>query len=165
MKKLTIAVLAMLAFGATDLTAQATAGQSATATVTIPSVLAINVTNTSIAFNPTAANFAAGFVAGENASGIQTRGNVSHDLTIQADAASFTYSGSESPAPTKAASDLLWSLDGSNFTPISTSEQNLGSFGRGVNSAATVYYRVALDYLADAPGAYTLGFTYTITAN
>lgn len=165
MKKLTMTVLAMLAFGATNVTAQATAAQTATATVTIPSVLAINVTNTAIAFNPTATNFAAGFVPGENASGIQTRGNVSHDLTIQANDGSFTYSGSTSPAPTKAASDLLWSTDGTNFNSISTTQQALGTFNRGVNSAATVYYRVALDYLDDAPGQYTLGFTYTITAN
>ncbi|MGK7312783.1 MAG: hypothetical protein ACN0LA_11150 [Candidatus Longimicrobiales bacterium M2_2A_002] len=165
MKKRTITVLAMLAFGATNVAAQATASQSATATVTIPSVLAINVTNTSIAFNPNAANFAAGFVAGESASGIQTRGNVSHDLTIEADDGTFTYSGTETPAPTKAASDLLWSTDGTNFNPISTTQQALGTFSRGVNSAATVYYRVALDYLEDAPGEYTLGFTYTITAN
>ena len=165
MKKLMIAAMTLFAFGATELAAQS---QTATATVTVPTILAISVTNTAIGFNPTAADFDQTWTAGDNSSAIETRGNVTHDLTVQADNASFAYTGTATTPPTKPAGDLTWSLtETGTFTSMSstTSQTVAAGLGLGLNAAADVWYRVNVDYTTDVPGTYTLDFTYTVTAN
>lgn len=165
MRKLTMALLA-LALPA----AAAAQSQNANATVTIPEVLAITVDQTNIAFpNVTVTDFANQYVDAGVTSTIDTRGNVVHDITIQANAASFNYAGTATPAPVKPASDLLWSNDGgSSFNAIDdvTAADVATALSQGVNAgAASVTYRIALDLATDAPGDYSLGFVYTVVAN
>lgn len=165
MKKLMIAALAMLAFGAMDVSAQSETGN---ATVTVPEVLAITVDQTTIAFpNATAGDFTTGYVDAGTQSVIDTRGNVVHDLTINANNGTFGFTPSGGAAdPNKPASDLQWST-GSGYTGLTTSQADVATaLTRGVNTgAATVSYRILLDLTADVPGDYSLGFTYTVVAN
>ncbi len=170
MKKLMIAALAMLAFGAMDVSAQVTTA-NANASVTVPTVLSLTVTNLSIAFpNATSADFDNGYVDAATTSSIDTRGNVVHDVTIQADAALFEFtpsSGSEDPD--KPASDLLWTNDGgTSYTALDdvSATDVATSLARGTNTgAATIGYRIALALVDDVPGDYSLDFTYTVVAN
>lgn len=166
MKKLMIAALAMVAFGAANVSAQTA---SASASVTVPTVLSITVTNQNIAFpSATATDFTNGYVGTATSSSIDTKGNVVHDVTIQADAATFTYTGAETD-PNKGASDLLWSSNGgTSWTALDNAAavDVATALARGVNSgAATVDYRIALSLTNDVPGDYSLGFTYTVVAN
>lgn len=168
MRKLTTAVLSLvLVAGASSLSAQ---NANANASVTVPTVLAITVDNLNIAFgSASGADFTAGYINAATTSTVDTRGNVVHDVTIQADAANFTYTGSETPAPTKAASDLEWTNDGgTSYTAIDnvSAADVATALARGVHAGAvTVGYRIALDLAADAPGDYALNFTYTVVAN
>jgi len=168
MKKLTMTILgAFLLVNAAQVSAQS---QAANASVTIPEVLAITVDQTNIAFPAvTAADFTAGYVDAGVTSTIDTRGNVVHDVTIQADAAAFTYVGSASPAPSKPAADLSWSNDGgTSFTAIDNAAATdvATALARGVNAgAAAITYRIGLDLASDPPGDYSLAFTYTVVAN
>lgn len=168
MKKLTMVVLAMLAVGAADVAAQASSEQ-ATASVTVPQVLSIAVTNKSIAFpNATSTDFDNGYVNTTTSSSIDTKGNVVHDVTVQADAATFTYTGTQTD-PSKPASDLEWSNDGgSSWTALDdvSAVDVATGLARGENvGAASISYRIALALATDVPGDYSLGFTYTIVAN
>ncbi|MDT8436703.1 MAG: hypothetical protein RRA92_08100 [Gemmatimonadota bacterium] len=137
----------------------------ATATLNIGQVLFIDLTNDAITFpNPGAAEFQAGLVDANEQSTVSFGGNITHDVTIQADAASFTPGGGATFA--KPASDLLYDVNGSGtFTAISTTEADIVTAAPPGTDARTVDYRVALDETADEPGTYTLGFTYTIVPN
>lgn len=161
MRKLTMLLAGALAlFGATSLSAQ-----NATATVTIPTVLAINLTGNSFDFNPTQTEFDAGVMGATGTSTLSTRGNVPHDIDITAGTNTFGYSGTYTD-PAKAASDLEWST-GSGWTGLSTTAAPVvQGLSRGVNAnAATVSYQLLLSYDNDVPGTYTLNFTYTVVAN
>lgn len=168
MKKLMIAALAMMAFGAMDVSAQG-ASANGNASVSVPEVLSLTVTNTAIAFgNATAADIDNGFMNTSTTSTIDTRGNVLHDVTIQADAQYFTYAGTQTD-PNKPASDLSWTNDGgTSWTPLDdvSAVDVATGLARGVNAgAATIGYQLALSLAGDVPGDYSLGFTYTVVAN
>lgn len=168
MKKLMIAVLAMGAFGAMDVSAQGTSANG-NASVSVPEVLSLTVTNTAIAFgSATATDIDNGFINTSTTSTIDTRANVLHDVTIQADAEFFTYSGTQTD-PNKPASDLRWTNDGgASWTPLDdgSAADVATSLARGENAgAATIGYQLALSLAGDVPGDYSLGFTYTVVAN
>ncbi len=140
--------------------------QNANASVTVPTVLSLSVTNLTINFaNPTATDFDNGYLDAPVSSVVSTKGNVVHDVTIEADAASFTYTGTGSP--TKPAGDLTWSNGGAwTALQFGTPVDVATALSRGVNAtAATVDYRLNLSLANDVPGDYSLGFTYTIVAN
>lgn len=137
-----------------------------TSTITIQQVLYLAVSNTAVAFPvPTAANFNTGNVAASSAASVVSHaGNVTHSVKITAGAANMT---ATDVANVKPASDLEWSMDsGTNWTGVSTTAQSVRtSIAKGQhNSAATVQYRMQLDYSTDAPDTYTLPFTYTVVA-
>lgn len=161
MKKL-LFVLPALAAGlaATEVEAQTT--RPASAAITIPTVLYLEVTNPTITFpTPGAAEFDAGGVAATTTSVISARGNVDYHVQVLADAATMT----SVDGAVKSAGDLLWSTDGTTFTPLATTAATVASDTRGRNDVlATVEYEMALSYDSDVPDQYSLGVTYTIIA-
>lgn len=166
MKKTILSLVALVALSAGALSAQnpAVDSRTATATITIPTLLHIDVTNLAVDFpSPSFDDFDATYVdASSSASVIDTRGNVLHDVTIAADAATFT-------GPyAKNADDLEWSIDGgSSWSPLLTTENDVATgVSRGLNTnVATVSYRLMLDAANDIPGDYSLNFTYTVVPN
>ncbi|MFW6331392.1 MAG: hypothetical protein ACOC3J_06670 [Gemmatimonadota bacterium] len=164
MRKTILAVVAAMVVSAGALSAQeAVASRGGTATITIPTLLHIDVTNLSVEFDaPSFTDFTAEMIeANSEASVIDTRGNVVHDVTIEADAENMAGPWS------KPASHLEWSTDGSNWTGLSTSAADVVTgVARGSNATvASVLYRMVLDEEEDVPGTYTLDFTYTVIAN
>ena len=165
--------LALALVTAAPALAQPSTSAAVTATLTVPSVLHINVAGTAIPFNGDFDAFEAGFADGAATSTISHRGNVRHSVTVAADAATFSGSAGTSPtdpvSTTKPASDLLWSLDGFSTpgTPFSTTAADVHDQApRGAhNDDETVSYRVNLSYADDTPGTYTLGLTYTVAAD
>lgn len=181
-----IAAIALLAglglmAGSTPVAAQVVAAcgskpcsatQTATASISVPIVLYMNVTNTSIAFgNATANDFSAGYRDAATSSVVSAGGNVTHSVTLQANAANFTPSNTVTgyTAWNKPATDLHWSTDGfaSSNNAASTSATALASgASAGFNaSLATISYRMLLDWGNDTPGDYSLGMTYTVAAD
>lgn len=151
--------------GGSALEAQTTA--SANASITIPTLLSIDVDALAVTFDqPDFADYDAGFVQSVVTSVIDTRGNVVHDVTIEADAATMSYSAGPGPDPLKPASDLQWDA-GSGWSGLTTTAVDVvAGLARGVNAgAASVTYRILLDEAADIPGTYSLDFTYTVVAN
>jgi hypothetical protein len=167
MKKVALALIAaLMLFGANEAAAQDPNPQTvqANATLEIAQVLYIGGTGLDVTFPvPTAAHFAAGSVDSDATTVIETRGNVIHEVNVRADAASLTGDG-----VTKPASDLQWSASGAegSFLGLMMSPADVVTgLARGVHeNAAEIWYRMALDYETDAPGIYTLTFTYTVVA-
>lgn len=162
-----VAALALVATSATTAHAQS-ATANATATIDIPTVLFIDVSDTQIDFgSPGQSDFEAGFISTTEQSVITTKGNVAHDLTIAADNATFS-GGSGN----KSSTDLLWSASGDITAPgdgngLSTSATAIQSgLAQGAHpDVATVDYGMLLDYATDSPAQYTLNFTYTVVPN
>ncbi|HUG40066.1 MAG TPA: hypothetical protein VMM12_06265 [Longimicrobiales bacterium] len=168
MRKLaTMLVGSAAVFAATGVSAQGTTA-AASASITIGTLLSVSVDQPSVTFpQPTFADYDAGEIAGSVTSAVSTRGNVSHDVTIAADAAQMTYSGTETP-PAKPSTDLQWSNDGgASWFGLSTTAANVATaLPQGTNpTAATVAYQILLDEANDYPGTYSLNFTYTVVAN
>lgn len=161
-----VAAVLMIVLAARGAEAQASSTANGTATIDIPQVLAIDVGNTSVSFsNPDIQDFENGSMdATSGSSTIDTRGNIVHAVTISADAEFF--SGGDGSKP---ASDLRWSADGfgsQNVGLTTSGDRVVEGLARGANDgAATLDYRILLDYATDAPDVYSLGFTYTVVAN
>jgi hypothetical protein len=150
--------------------AQPQTSAAVTATLTVPTVLHIEVNSSVVNFTADDAAMQAGFAAGDQQTTVTHRGNVQHTVSVAADAALFTGTGGgggADPVRTdKPAADLSWSLDGTTFTPFSTTAAVVhGAAPRGAHvNDDDVSYRVALSY-ADTPGTYTLDLTYTVAAD
>lgn len=156
MRKLAItAVLAMLAFGATDAVAQSANGQ---ATVNIPTVLVItNVTDLTIA--ETAFDFSAADTA--QAGGtvtIDTRSNILHAVDVTLNTA--VANGSD-------VLDLeVLHPDGVTWNPVGgTAVKALDNLSRGSQTGNVINFRTAANVMDHAPGAYSGMVTYTVVAN
>ena len=155
-------VLALL--GAREASAQ-TDTEGATASITIPTLISIDVSNATVGFDqPTLADYTTGHIGmNSGASVVSTRSNIIHKVTIQADAATMT-----GPSA-KPASDLQWGTGGAagSFAGLTTTAADVvGNLPRGNNAtAASVWYRMVLDEANDQPGTYSLAFTYTALAN
>jgi hypothetical protein len=151
--------------------AQPSTSAAVTATLVVPTVLHIEVSSSTVDFTGDFDAFEAGYAEGDEQTTISHRGNVRHSVSVAAGAATFTGSGGGgAPDPVrtdKPASDLTWSLDGTTFTPFSTTAAVVHSQApRGAhNNDEDVSYRVALAYADDTPGTYTLGLTYTVAAD
>jgi hypothetical protein len=168
---------ALLAAGSADLSAQAT--RNGTATITIPEVLAFDVTNPNVTIMaPAAADFDAGFRNAEATTVLTHRANVRHSITIKAEQANFTAqnpnpatlgeNGVNAARATKPATDLRWSTDGgASFTQLTTSEVKVvnQTVAGGTAATNTVSYRVALAWSQDSPGQYSLPFTFRMFAD
>lgn len=152
MKKLTIAVLAMLAFGAANVSAQSANGS---ASVTIPTVLVVS--------NVTALNISSGFDFSSSntasASGtvdITTRANILHAVDVTG------------TAITDGSSSLVFQVNDSGGTPqtvdVSTPVKALASLARG-SQTNTITFTATADVATNDPGTYSGTITYTVVAN
>ncbi len=160
-KRVTTFLAALVLFGAGAAAAQTTA--TATSSITIGQVLYIGLATGNPTFSsPTAADFNAGEITSSTSATVTHAGNVTHTVTIKADAANMT--ASVDPVnDIKPASDLQWDA-GSGWGSVSTSGADVvTSAPKGVGTA-TVNYKMLLDYSTDAPDTYTLGITYTVVA-
>ena len=180
-KKSFAAMLGLSALLAAPVEAQVTV--NASASITVPAVLSLTVTNTAVGFAaPTATEYNEGFIAQNTAASVVSHaGNVRHDVRIWTDVANFTGSGGgaapDAVNAAKPAGDLLWSSD--NFTtshPLTQSATAAAASGanqvlvsqaaRGVyNNSNTVTFRMNLSYATDTPGTYSINFFYTAIAN
>jgi hypothetical protein len=163
------AALALGLLAAAPAMAQPSTTAAVTATLTVPTILHIEVNSSAVNFLATDAAITAGFAAGDQQTVVTHRGNVQHTVSVAADAATFTGTGGGTTDPVrtdKPASDLTWSLDGTSFTPFSTTAAVVhGAAPRGAHpNDESVSYRVGLSY-ADTPGTYTLDLTYTVAAD
>ncbi|NIP81165.1 MAG: hypothetical protein GWM90_18885 [Gemmatimonadetes bacterium] len=164
MRRIVLAA-ALMALSAAGLDAQnpAVSSRTGTATIVIPTLLHIDVTNLTVSFpSPTFDDFTAGSIAASSGgSVIDTRGNVIHDVTIEAATANMS-----GPAA-KPASDLQWSTDGSAWTGLSLTAADVATaVARGSNAnVATVLYQMLLNETNDVPGTYSLDFIYTVVPN
>jgi hypothetical protein len=153
MKKLTMAVLAMLALGATSVAAQSANGA---ASVTIPTVLVItNVTDLTIAEG--AFDFSAGNTS--QASGavtIDTRSNVLHAVDVTG---SDLTNGGDNLALEVQGSDASWS------TLSATAVKAVANLNPGTQAGNAINFRTTADVSLHAPGEYTGTITYTVVAN
>lgn len=169
-KRLTSLAVALFLVVAGVATAEAQPSETATATVNIPTVLFMDVSGTTINFSGVdATDFENGVVSADNSTTIDTKGNVAHDVTVQAEADNFTGGSGNKPA-----TDLIWSASGAISAPgdgSSVPQQSGGpvdvatALSRGNPAAITVDYGILLDYATDEPDTYSLDFTYTVVAN
>lgn len=155
MKKLTMAVLAMLALGATDVAAQT----NGSASVTIPTVLVVsNVTDLNIAetdFNM--ADFASSNTAQATGSvTIDTRSNITHAVDV---------SGADLLLGTDALALEVQASDGTWATLSGTAVKTLDNLVRGPQTGNIINFRATADVTQHAPGTYTGTITYTVVAN
>jgi hypothetical protein len=177
MNKSFVVVLGMAALLSTSASAQQVAPMSTT--ITIGTVLYINVATTAITFAaPTETDFNAGFINASNSSLVGYAGNVRHSVVIWSAAAAMTGSAGTSLTdvvnPTKAVADFKWSTDNYVTTPGVIASSTSATGGKVVTQAArgdhrapgtTVKYRMALSYATDTPGTYALNFNYTVIAD
>lgn len=148
MKKLMIAALAMVAFGAMDVSAQ-------NASVTIPEVLMITssgqLTIADTEFDFSAANTS----AATGAVTVNTRANVAHAIEVSGSALVL---GTDNLNLEVQGSDASWTaLSG-------TAVRAVAGLTRGSQSG-TVNFRTTADVALHAPGEYTGSITYTVVAN
>ena len=180
-KKSLAALLGLTVIASAPLAAQVTV--NASASITVPAVLFLAVTNTAVGFNaPTATEYNAGFIAqNTGASVVSHRGNVRHDVRIWTDQATMTGSAgtfaSDPVRANKPAGDLLWSSDGfTSSHPLTMSATAAAATGtdqvlvnqsaRGVfDNSNTINFRMNLSYANDTPGTYSINFFYTAIAN
>ena len=180
MKKSIAALLGVSLFAA-PLAAQVTV--NASASITVPAVLSLSVTNTAVGFPaPTATEYNQGYAVQNTAASVVSHGgNVRHDVRIWTDVATMTGAAggfaSDPVRANKPVGDLLWSSD--NFTsshPLTQSATAAAATGADqvlVNQAArgvyansnTVTFRMNLSYANDTPGTYSVNFFYTAIAN
>ncbi len=173
MKKLGM-VLGLTALVAGSAAAQTTV--AASTSITVGTVLSLNVTNTTVAFaSPTTTEFNAGKEASTTTSTVTSTGNVEHSVVIWTAAATMTGSGGgaapDAVNASKAVSDFQWSTDGgTTFTGVVASSTSatggkvINKHARGTGSAS-VTYQMLLSYATDTPGTYALNFNYTIIAD
>ena len=153
MKKLMIAALAMLAFGAMDVTAQT----NGAATVNIPTVLVVtNVSDLTIA--ETAFDFSGSNTS--QASGsvtIDTRSNVLHAVDVSLN------------SPVANAGDVLTlkvlGADATWSDVTATAVKALDNLARGTQTGNTISFQTTADVSQHAPGTYSGTITYTVVAN
>jgi hypothetical protein len=155
-------IAALMLFGASEAAAQVTV--QGNATIEIAQVLYIGATGLDVTFPvPTLDDYDVGTVDGNGTTVIETRGNVEHGVTIEADQAMM--SGGDGAKP---ASHLQWRVGATgSFVDLETTAAAVvtGLLRGKHTSAAEIWYRMALDYETDLPDTYTLAFTYTVVPN
>ena len=154
-----LSLAALLLLSAAPLGAQAQA--IASASIQVPTLLRIEVTDAAVAFPaPGLADFSAGFVlAGSGPPRVRTRGNVPHRVQLSAATAVLTGSA---PEATKPVQDLQWSTDGAAWTSLGTSPVDLALLPPGLHpDAAGVRFRLLLDLASDLPATYHVDLVFT----
>jgi hypothetical protein len=147
--------------------------QTGTVTISVGAVLSLDVTARTVTFpTVTQAHYEQGWATASANSLVTTRGNITHSVSMQATSAIMGATGSGARAD-KPGSDLqvrLRPAGGAWGSPIglTTGAVSVVSGRAAGNHSADrpeIEYRVLLNWTADRPGTYTLGFTYTIVAN
>ncbi len=162
MKRILFTALALALAAPGMAMAQSTA--AGTVTLNVNQILSIEYTNSStVTFAPTQADFDAGLIDGATAE-LQTKGNTPHEIRVVADASTFTYSGSVTPAPVKPSTDFQWKVGAGSYLGMTTNPNSVATYNRGVHNT-TVDYQLILDYVADPQGQYDLAYTYEVVAN
>ncbi len=128
---------------------------------TNPKLLSLTVSSTTMALTVNEAAFVAG-VTPEAILTLQVQGNRSWIVTA-AGPAVWSSSGAMAWAA-KPVGDLLWSTTaGAAGTPLSVSATTVLSGGATALVSATLYWKAALAWETDKPGAYALPVTLTLT--
>lgn len=147
---------------------------SFTMAMTVNKTVRLEASSSSLALvsgDASAADYAAGFKTAGTLT-VTARANTGVVVTMAAATTNFSYSGSASPAPTKAASTLQYSTDGFATSGIAVTTSggpiipSTGTLNAGATSGTskTVSFRTGLQWAADPPGTYTLTLNLTITA-
>ena len=157
--------------------ADAQTSVTTTVTVNVPEVLRLEVSGSAdFVLDPTSFDGGATSVVVDASTTptVSVTANRNWQLSVQADAANWSYSGAHAAqSPTKDAADLAVGLTGPGSWAIAhgvaskwalgTSSEPLATGGRGRTSGAIAY---SLTHnLADWPGDYSLSVTYTLAGN
>lgn len=163
MKKIIFAITAITAFSATGAAAQ-TAASTTSGTVDQSLFISLDAAGQTVTFaNANATDFNAGYK--QATAGVLThKGNVTHTVTVKADATTMT-AGTTTARQDKPAGDVRWSTDGSTFNALSTTAANVALSAAAGEYTKNLTYRMILGWALDKPGTYSLGVTYTIAAN
>lgn len=119
----------------------------------------------------TLAHYDAGYKELSPAQRITVSSGTSWSLYVAADAATWTYTGSE-PPPGKPCSHLEWRVSAygpgitapqTTYLGLTTGSQKVAGGTAGTDLWLDIALRVLVDYDTTVPGAYELRFTYTLT--
>jgi hypothetical protein len=147
--------------------AQLTCNVGATASMTIPALVRLNIPSTTITLDASgltdlsaATSITAAF------SGVNVRANAGWTLTLGSADANWTYVGTESGVRT--AGTLGFSSDaGANYTAVSggaTVSTGARTNGATIDLIFRASFPAGYDDAANRPGAYTLPLTFTLSA-
>lgn len=141
-----------------------------TVSMTMPSLMNLSLTSTSVALNTPMAvtDFDAAGLYNVNTAGpnFQVKSNRSYRVQVAADAANFSHTPvTGAAAYGKPAGDVSWSTDASSFTALTSTPADIGSgTATALSPAKLVTYKTHYDITKDQPGAYSLGVTFTLVA-
>jgi hypothetical protein len=142
-----------------------TVSMSSPATIINPALLAFTVSPSST-LSATATVSDMDVVDGMTTGSVATltvQGNRTWSVSVKGNSA--VWSASAGAWISKPVSDLHWSLTPAGVsTAVSTTGGALISGAPGAGTVTTVYFRPVVHWLTDAPGVYTMGITFTITA-
>jgi hypothetical protein len=139
-----------------------------TATLTIPTIVRMQVPSLAVTLDGSSITDISGgaaVVAGPFGD-VNVRANAAWNLTIAANAANWTYTGSA--AGVRAANTLQYSINSGAFAAISQTAATVatGAASNGQNVNVQFQATIPADYSdpANRPGSYALGLTLTLTA-
>ena len=177
-KKTVVAIIILLFVPACFISAQTTATQTVSPTITNSIAIIFSGTGTStgsavsIPFS-TVSDYANGVTSATQALVVES--NMSFNVTVNASSASFTYSGTTTPSPVLAVTSLKLMVTangtggsiagtfGSSFTSLTSSAQNLITGGTsGSNQTFSIQYKATPGYGFPA-GTYTTSIVFTAT--
>ncbi|MFO7587904.1 MAG: hypothetical protein R6X22_07490 [Gemmatimonadota bacterium] len=162
MRKLLFLAAVAATFGVTADRAEAQPTEAfATATLTVGSLLFVNIDVAALDFAPTSTDFSTGSLGGVS-NQVATKGNVPYELTIEAEDDNFVYAGLLTP-PAKPSTELRWSANGGAFTGLTNAAQEVDAFVPG-QYTTNMSYEVELQWDEDLEGIYTLPIKYTVVA-
>ena len=136
------------------------------ASLTMPAVIRVLLVPAATSTPASVADFEAGHgtIGG---SLLTVSANTAWALSISAASsmwlATTTVPGS-APRADKPAEDLLWSIDGTAFTPLEMTTRQLASGPATNGFVRTLSYRVLYSLLLDTPGRYEMTVLLTVTA-
>lgn len=140
-----------------------------TATLTIPTIVRMQVPSLAVTMNgATITDISGGTAVVPGTFGdVNVRANAAWNLTLAANAANWTYTGSASDAA-RAAATLQYSVNTGAFASVSQTAATIatGAASNGQNVNVQFQATLPADYsdVANRPGSYALGLTLTLTA-
>lgn len=147
---------------------QSSCSLSPTATLTIPTIVRMAVPSLAVTMDgSTITDISGGAAVVPGTFGdVNVRANAAWNLTIAANAAGWTYTGTAGGV--RAANTLQYNVNGGAYGAISTTAATIatGAASNGTNVNVQFQATIPADYSdpANAPGSYVLGLTLTLTA-